>query len=61
MRYVVVPPVDGGYAFWNVTDTRSDISENFAMITIHRDTPWAQETAEWLCLLLNTLDRRRNP
>jgi hypothetical protein len=55
-RYVVVPPVPGGYAFWNVADTRSSeyfTEDNFAVATISVHVPNAEQLARELCDRLN--------
>ncbi len=53
MRYIVTKPVEGGYAFWNVADTQSEIMPNFAVATFSVHMPNAGREAYDLCEKLN--------
>lgn len=53
VKYVVKPPVDGGYAFWNVSRPQNLGGPSFEEITIHRDVPGAADIANSVCEALN--------
>ena len=55
-RYEVTPPVEGGYAWYNVIDTESHKywgEDNFAVVTVFKDVPNAKAVAEQVCETLN--------
>lgn len=45
MRYRLLAPVPGGYAFWAIADTQSAIMPNFAVVTISKHCPGAESLA----------------
>ena len=53
MRYKVIPPVEGGYAWWNIVDLESDVMLNFAVVTISIHVPHAETIAMALCARMN--------
>ena len=53
MRFKVISPVPGGYAFWNVIDTEDPALSNFAVATFYKGFPFAKAMAETACRLLN--------
>lgn len=56
-RYFITPPVDGGYAWWDVCDSRSEVMPNFAVATFFKDLPGAEAAARALCDQLNHISR----
>lgn len=53
MRYIIIPPVPDGDAWWYVNDTQSEIYPNFTMATFYRECPNAEAEARALCDRLN--------
>ena len=58
-RYKVTPPVNGGYAWYNVIDTESHKywgEDNFAVVTVFKNVPNAESVAQEICDKLNAAD-----
>lgn len=53
IKYVVSPPVEGGYAFWNVTRPQRDGGTSYEEITISKHVPKAESLAYWIAEFLN--------
>lgn len=51
-RYFVLPPVEGGYAWWDVRDYQSTRSTN-VIKTFSKHSPTAERDARALCDKLN--------
>jgi hypothetical protein len=55
-RYFVTPPVEGGYAWWNVIDSQSKLywgDDNFPVASFSIHLPNAKKEAHPLCDRLN--------
>jgi len=52
-RYLVTKPVEGGFAYYRVADTQSDIQADFGVATFYKDMPNAQAEANALAERLN--------
>jgi len=49
MRYVLAAPVEGGVAFWEISDTKTD----YPVVTIWKDIPNAAGIAREILYRLN--------
>ena len=52
MRYFVTGPVEGGYSYWDVRDSKSE-TPNFSVATFWKGLPIAEHQARNLCAILN--------
>ena len=52
-RYRLVPPVEGGEAYWLIADKDNEANPNFAVASFFKDMPNAQDEAVALCARLN--------
>ena len=60
MRYRLNPPVEGGYQWWNIIDTRSHEywgEDNFAVATVSTRAPNAEQVA---LVILEHLNAQEN-
>lgn len=48
MRYLTIAPVNGGYAFWDVIDTKSEVMPNFVIAALSIHAPNAEKEAKEL-------------
>ena len=48
-RYFITKPVENGYAYWDVRDSKSGVMENFAVATFYKRLPGAERAARAYC------------
>ena len=53
MRFKIARPIEGGSAYWDITDTKLDLT----VVTIHKSVREAWRKAEVLCNELNRMDQ----
>ena len=59
MRFKIIPPVEGGYQWWNIIDTKSHEywgEDNFAVATVSVRAPNAEQAAIILLERFNSGD-----
>ena len=53
MRYIVTPPVKGGFAWWCVRDSKSNAMPNMTIASFFKGVPDAELWARDLCARMN--------